>query len=454
MAATVPSEAESVKSHAPDCDPPTPYLNYHPENTVVDASTKSAESNLSLPLEPPNGGARAWTVVFGAWLILFAQLGLSNSFGTFQQYFEHNILSDHSASAISWIGAIQIFFQLFCGIFCGRIFDAYGSRWLLLTGSGLFVASLIIVSFCKLYYQFILAEGVLLGIACAMLYHPAVTVTTQYFTTRKAFSVGIIMSGAGIGGMVWPVFLSALFHRIGFGWTMRASAFFCLALFAVANACITSFLPPRKPSPIKDTFEGLHDRNYVFLTLGTWFFFLGFYLPCFYLPVFAQSVGLRGSLPSDCLTIMNATGIVGRLAISFVSDKVGRFNAVAASTFLSGTFVLGLWIPSRSPALVIVFSAVYGFWSGACLALFPACSGQISRPERAGNRLGVIWAFVSFAALASGPVGGAIISHFGDTAGPSSYTWMIFVCGASMIISSGFLLAGKLACNKNIFAVV
>lgn len=56
---------------------------------------------------------------------------------------------------------------------------------------------------------------------------------------------------------------------------MRTCAFICLALFAVANACITSFLPPRKPTPISETFEGLRHWNYVFLTLGTWFFFLG-----------------------------------------------------------------------------------------------------------------------------------------------------------------------------------
>ena len=52
---------------------------------------------------------------------------------------------------------------------------------------------------CKLYYQFILVQGLLMGLACALLYHPTITVTTQYFTTRKAFSVGIIMSGSGIG---------------------------------------------------------------------------------------------------------------------------------------------------------------------------------------------------------------------------------------------------------------
>lgn len=95
----------------------TPSLAYGPEASVEDVSACPKEWKTvdpPTPLEPPNGGARAWTVVFGAFLILFAQLGFVNSFGTFQEYYQHHQLASRSNSAISWIGAIQIFLQLFC----------------------------------------------------------------------------------------------------------------------------------------------------------------------------------------------------------------------------------------------------------------------------------------------------------------------------------------------------
>ena len=51
-----------------------------------------------------------------------------NAFGVFQAYYAQNQLKDHSASAISWIGSIQLGLTYIFGLFLGRAFDLYGSR--------------------------------------------------------------------------------------------------------------------------------------------------------------------------------------------------------------------------------------------------------------------------------------------------------------------------------------
>ena len=73
----------------------------------------------------PDGGLRAWLVVLGGFLTYFAtfgtfstkttrwvdvnsSLGLLNSFGVFQVYYQRQILEGTSASVISWIGSIQV----------------------------------------------------------------------------------------------------------------------------------------------------------------------------------------------------------------------------------------------------------------------------------------------------------------------------------------------------------
>nr|VWO94929.1 MFS domain-containing protein [Ganoderma boninense] len=57
---------------------------------------------------PPDGGLRAWLVVFGVVCGMIATVGLVSSWGAFQEYYQEVVLPDQSASNISWIGSIQV----------------------------------------------------------------------------------------------------------------------------------------------------------------------------------------------------------------------------------------------------------------------------------------------------------------------------------------------------------
>lgn len=76
--------------------------------------------------EASEGGLRAMLVAAGAACIFFCTLGLSNSFGTFEQYYLTHQLKQWSPSAISWIGSLQSFLQFFAGMLGGPLFDRYG----------------------------------------------------------------------------------------------------------------------------------------------------------------------------------------------------------------------------------------------------------------------------------------------------------------------------------------
>jgi hypothetical protein len=84
---------------------------------------------------PPDGGLTAWLVVVGAWCTSFCSFGWVNSkftypnfvrvflpedilrihaipgVGIFQSYYESDLLKHYSASTISWIPSLQIFFM-------------------------------------------------------------------------------------------------------------------------------------------------------------------------------------------------------------------------------------------------------------------------------------------------------------------------------------------------------
>jgi hypothetical protein len=124
------------------------------EPSSDDVKTPAPE-NLSLTPAPedefsyPEGGLRAWLVVFGGWCGLFASLGITNTLATFQAYISENQLSSYSPGQIGWIFSLYTFLTFACGIYIGPIFDVYGPRWLVLPGSVCVVLPLFLLGLCE-----------------------------------------------------------------------------------------------------------------------------------------------------------------------------------------------------------------------------------------------------------------------------------------------------------------
>ena len=86
------------------------------------------------------------------------------------------------------------------------------------------------------YYQIFLCQGVGMGIGAGLIYVPALAIQAHHFRQRRALAMGIVVTGAAIGGVVFPIMLNQLFDErsVGFRWGVRASAFVVAAMLGVA----------------------------------------------------------------------------------------------------------------------------------------------------------------------------------------------------------------------------
>lgn len=96
----------------------------------------------------PEGGLRAWSVVFGSFCGSFSVFGIINSTAILLEYFQQHQLQAYSPSQIGWIFGLSLFLTFFCGAPIGPIFDAYGPRVLVFCGSILLVASMFLLGLC------------------------------------------------------------------------------------------------------------------------------------------------------------------------------------------------------------------------------------------------------------------------------------------------------------------
>ena len=102
----------------------------------------------------PEGGLKGWTVVVGSFCGSFSVFGIINSTAILLEYFSSHQLKDYNASQIGWIFGLSLFLTFFCGAPIGPIFDAYGPRALIFSGSILLVASMFLLGLCTRKYDF------------------------------------------------------------------------------------------------------------------------------------------------------------------------------------------------------------------------------------------------------------------------------------------------------------
>jgi nitrate/nitrite transporter NarK len=145
-------------------------------------------------------------------------------------------LSQYSPSTISWISSLETFCKLtptrivhsfyilieFVGMFffgpiIGKLYDAYGSRYILLLGTFLHIFGLMMASISSKYWHFIICQGIVSASGASFIFYPALGDVSTWFFKRRAFALGIMASGSSMGGVILPIMIERLIPQVGFG---------------------------------------------------------------------------------------------------------------------------------------------------------------------------------------------------------------------------------------------
>ncbi|KAL8780635.1 MAG: hypothetical protein Q9213_006371, partial [Squamulea squamosa] len=140
--------------------------------------------------------------------------------------------------------------------------------------------------------------------------------------------------------------------------------------------------------------------------------------------------------------------IPGRILLPFLAPKLGTFNLTILTMLLNSLTTFTIWLPSNNHhnlPTIIIFTLLYGFFSGAYIALAPMLVAQISKIQQIGVRSGVLFFLVSLAALTGAPAGGVLIGRGGG--GFAGLQILVGVCmgvaAGIMGVARGFVLGEK-----------
>lgn len=290
----------------------------------------------------------------------------------------------------------------------------YTPRTVTLIGGTLLLLANTLASLSTQLWHFLLAQGVLLGCATCLSYIPAVTIAPGWFDARRGLAMGIILSGTGVGGVVWAPALRALNAAIGFRNTLRLTGGIGFALVSAAAMALewdpasAARIAAERPSPPSRSprrssrlslaprstlrtriplvnWRIANSRLFVAEAAGAALQAAAYYTPVYFFSSYARSLGYSAAAGASFIAASNASSAAGKVLLGYTADRAGRLNTLLFCTLVSAATALGLWFPStragqegegvggngRARALFVAFAVLYGVFAGAYVSLFP-----------------------------------------------------------------------------------
>ncbi|KAJ7030643.1 major facilitator superfamily domain-containing protein [Mycena alexandri] len=403
--------------------------------------------------EAPDGGFRAWLVVFGCFIMACTCMGWGLLWGVLQDYYHSNEFSGVSLSTLSLAGGVLSFTMNCTAYLFGGIGDRYGYKRMIALSCVLTYLCLLASAFITKLYQIFLFQGCLLGFSMGIAMPLYMALPSQWFLKKRGLATGIAVGGSGIGGGIECLFVRPLLSSLGYKNTMLIYSNMCAVLWIAAW-----FMMAERRSPgYANTQKRWLPRNigpvFYSIALSVFIGIFGYLSPYYFVTTYVKSqvptLDPKSILVVIPLVVMNISGGIGRIIAGRLADRFGPVNMFFTSFFLGGLSQVFIWTFAHSYATVMVFSVVYGLVGCWFLSLLPVVCAQLFGL----NDLATITGFMVLAnapgQLAGASIGGAVFSGSGG-----NWQAVSLYAGCAMLLGSLSVLYARFSHDKRIWARV
>ncbi|CAA7262228.1 unnamed protein product [Cyclocybe aegerita] len=231
---------------------------------------------------------------------------------------------------------------------------------------------------------------------------------------------------------------------LGFAWGVRVSGFIVLTMLLAANLFMSA-----KPSvnakgrPKPDLKVIMTDAPYLITILAVFVTNWGVFFPYFYLQLYAFLHGVNQTTAFYLISVLNASGIPGRIIPNLIADRIGPFNVAVPCILISNALIYALF-GIKSVASIIVFAILYGFFSGAIFSITAPAFAELSRdPSEVGIRFGIAFFLSALGALIGTPVTGALLGHHFNWNRAITFSGVSFSAGVLFLVVARQILSKR-----------
>lgn len=394
-------------------------------------------------------GGYGWVIVFACFVQTFWVNAWTGSWGILQAaLLAQSTMRDVPASTLSFVGSVGLSLTVALGLGCVWLAGIIGSRWSTLLGILLFSASTLVGSFTTHSIGGLFVSGALYGLGGSLMFTMSNSLPVQWFNIRLGTANGLVKLGGGIGATVMALVVQLLIDKVGVAWTFRAMTFASLASGVPAALLIKE----KERSSASINASLFRDLTFFLLFIAGFIGIFALYIPSFFLPTVATSIGLSPKTAAAVMACYNACMAVGRLASGIACDKLGSTNMLLLTMALNAITMMAIWSVASTFAILMVFAALNGVANGAFFVTMPTAIGRLLGPRAAPAGIGMAVTGWSVGDLLGNPIAGFLITATHADRGNSivPYRPAIFYAGGTAAVSTAIVLLARLKMDANL----
>ncbi|KAK2052447.1 major facilitator superfamily transporter [Colletotrichum caudatum] len=425
-------------------------MSTHAEDVNLEAAHHNESDDSSvLPLHPTDKGLTPWLFVFASFVAEAILWGFPLSYGVFQDYYSNHPVLKHDSN-ITVIGTVATGVYYLAGPLVTPFvasFQAWQRHMIIIGWIGC-VLSLVIASFITSVPGLIATQGFLYGFCFLFVNYPLLRMLNEWFVLRRGLAYGVMSAGAGCSGVALPFLLESLLSKYGYRTTLQVMAVIQFVTLLPIIPLLKGRLPaPRQSVLQKGDFHFLKEPLFYCFAMANFLEALGYYIPSLFLPTYATTLGLSGTMGALILAVNNLATIFGQLGLGYMTDRVNNaLILVFASSFVASVATFAIWGFATSLAPLLSFSLLFGLATGGFPCLWTKFGSALSQDP------GHVYSFMAFGKglgnILSGPISTALVGGSSEADyGLGRFAPLILYTGSMMLGSSlgvlGFPLMRK-----------
>ncbi|KAI8139342.1 major facilitator superfamily domain-containing protein, partial [Fennellomyces sp. T-0311] len=408
-------------------------------------------------LSPPDGGY-GWLVTLAVFLASLLEGGLPYCcIGVMQDYYEREVFgkSSNTTVQLSAAGTLVTAMVYLFSYPTTIIYNTLGARLALAIGSLVASGGLIAAGAATEIWHLYISMSLFGGIGISILFNVGLRVLPFWFDKRSSTAFGIIGSSQPFAGLVVPFVMTHINNSLDASWTFRILGLVFLAINAVACLLIketpTGIRCRKKARSSKTT---NHPRTFLNANVILWIIqgpiqMGGLYIPYTFLPSYATHIGLSDIQGSAAISLICGANFLGRIGIGLSADRLGRLNALILTCTLSGLSCFLIWIPAYNFASLVVFSIIYGLFSGGFGSTCPSITSFLVGMDDYPTVISLLNTLCALGSLAS-----TVASGIESISSAEPFLPCKLMTGCACMFSASIALVLKLRIDRNIFSKI
>lgn len=320
---------------------------------------------------PQVSRGQAYAMLGGAALMMTLAMGIRQNLGLFQAPASHDL-----GIAISDFALAVSIQQVAWGVsqpIAGILADRYGTRWVSLAGSLVFIVGLWLTATATGMLPIVIGGGVMIGVAlaCTTSGITANIAARVVAPNRRTLAFGIVSAAGSVGTMLTaPIAAHFLTHE---GWRAGLWAFVVLAIAMLPAAFVGSRADRLPNSLVTDRHltlggalnEARRHSGYVVMSMA--FFVCGLQLVFLttHLPTYLAQCGMDASYGAIVLMLIGGFNVLSSWLFGWLGDRHPK-RLLLGGIYLLRSLALALFfMHPPTPLSVILFGAAMGtLWLG------------------------------------------------------------------------------------------